>query len=289
MIAALRILAEAATYRLGRLEMANIFAGLTIAVALGMSSFETLVRVLFLFLLNVLALLGNDCFDVDQDVVSRHRDPAKPSFLKAHMKEAVAAQIALGLALAAFALFWSRGLLIVFVLGEGNCLLYSWRLKRVAFLDVLSIALWGLVMPAACFPLDSALGWCLSLQLFFFSATFELMQVMRDREEDLRHGVTTTAVRLGHRGSVLFLRIVLMASAAYGILFIHRFVGIGILAALLLPVRQGDEARAWTRLRVVLGLVWLVLVGWILVKGETYGLVTGVSVEDTIAWMTVVR
>jgi hypothetical protein len=75
LIPALRILFEVAVYRLRRLEMANIFAGLTIALALGLSAAETVVRVVFLLLLNVLALLGNDCFDVDQDMVSPQRYP----------------------------------------------------------------------------------------------------------------------------------------------------------------------------------------------------------------------
>lgn len=289
MIPALRILFEVAVYRLRRLEMANIFAGLTIALALRLSVTQTVVRVVFLLLLNVLALLGNDCFDVDQDMVSPRRDPEKPRYLKAHMKEALWAQVVLGLVLAVFALVWSRGLFVAFVLGEANCLLYSWKLKRMPGVDVLSIAVWGVVMPMACFPLDSLLGWCLAGQLFLFSGTFELMQVMRDREEDVTHQVTTTAVALGHRGSVVFLRIVLAAAAVYGVLFVHRYLSVAVLAALLLPVRRGDEARAWTRLRFVLGSVWLLVIGWILVTGGTDGIVARVAVGDVVSWLAVVR
>ncbi len=288
MIVVLRILYEVAAYRFQRLEMANIFAGLSIAVALRLPVVEMAVRVVFLLLLNVLALLGNDCFDVDQDMVSPQRDPAKPRFLKEHMSEAVWAQVILGLMLAGFALWWSRGMLLALVLGEANCLLYSWKLKRMPLLDVLSIAVWGVVMPMACFPLDFTLGWYLVGQLFFFSGAFELMQVMRDREEDVRHGVETTAVRLGHQGSVAFQRIVLVAAATFGILFVHRIIGIGILAALLLPIRRGEEARAWTQLRVALGIVWLMLIVWILWTGSTDGLVASIPASSTISGLLVV-
>jgi 4-hydroxybenzoate polyprenyltransferase len=289
MTVALRILWDAALYRFRRYEMANIYAALSISIAIGLSVHEAAYRVVFLALLNVLALLGNDCFDVEQDLLTPGRDPAKPRFLRAHMPEAVAAQVAVGVLLAVAAAAWSRGLLVVLVLGEANCLLYSWKLKRIPLLDVASIGLWGLVMPMAGFPLDSSMGWCLALQLMFFSAAFELMQVMRDREVDVAHGVTTTAVRLGHRRSVLFLRLVIVAAAAFGVLVVHRWICLGILASLLVPVREGSAARAWNHLRVALGVVWLAVIAWVVATGSTDGLVASVGVGDSIGWLEVAR
>lgn len=289
MMAAIRILADVAVFRLKRFEMANIFAALSISIAIQLPVHEVVFRVVFLFLLNVLALLANDCFDVEQDLASPNRDPEKPRFLEAHMREAVVAQVVLGALLALAALTWSRGLLVAFVLGEANCVLYSWKLKRIAYMDVLSIALWGLVMPLAGFPLDSLLGWCLAFQLFFFSGAFELMQVMRDRVEDERHGVPTTAVRLGHRRSVVFLRVVLVVAAAFGILFVHRWICLGLVAALLVPVPRGAEAAAWNHLRLVLGLVWLAVIAWILVTGATAGILATISTGDAVPWLGAIR
>ena len=67
-LAALRIVAAVVGYRLRKLEMANLVAALSIAIALRLPWPEVAYRTAFAFFLNALVYLNNDYIDVD-DVI----------------------------------------------------------------------------------------------------------------------------------------------------------------------------------------------------------------------------
>lgn len=271
MLAPFKVLFDVAAFRLRKLEMANMFAAVAIMLALRLPLAEMAVRVLFGFLLNLLAYLTNDYCDVDQDLASPNKDQVKARYLKDHMGAALGVQIALVLIMVGIALWWSPGLLVALVAGGGICWVYSWKLKRLPYVDVLAMITWGAAMPLIGFPLDVALGWVLVGQLALFSACFESIQVIRDHDEDVASGVRTTAVRLGVPATKVLLRVLMVSSAAYAALLIHRWIGLLLLVSLVLPLKQERAGVYWNRQRAIMGVVWLALVAWLWLYGETDG------------------
>jgi 4-hydroxybenzoate polyprenyltransferase len=289
MYAAFKIFFDVAYFRLRRLEMANLAGAGAIMLALRMDWFDAGVRLAFGGLLNVLAYLTNDYFDVDQDLASPNKDHAKAAFLKAHMRAALWAQIALAVILAAAGLAWSPGLVVALATGAGICWLYSWKLKHMPYLDVVAMIIWGLTMPLVGFPLDSVLGWCLIGQLGLSSAVFESIQVIRDYDEDARSGVRTTAVRLGERGTLVLVRALMVLVSAYATCMTSRFIGPLLLLALCVPLRKGGADRYWNRIRLVLGLGWLAIVGWVFWTGSSDGLLFSVGPERAIPCLSFLK
>ncbi len=180
MPAALKIIVNVAVFRLKKLEMANMFAAVAIMLALRLDWDDMALRFGFGLLLNLLAYLTNDYCDVDQDLASPNKNTKSVRFLKEHMGAALGAQIGLAVVLAGIAIWWSPGLLVALVAGAGICWVYSWKLKRLPYVDVLAMITWGAAMPLVGVPLDSALGWILLGQLALFSACFESIQVIRE-------------------------------------------------------------------------------------------------------------
>jgi 4-hydroxybenzoate polyprenyltransferase len=289
MWAALRILADVAIFRLRKLEMANMFAAAAIMLALGLAWGEMAVRFGFGILLNLLAYLTNDYYDVDQDLSSPNKDQRKARYLKDHMGAALCAQIFLALFLAAVALAWSPGLLAPLVLGAGICWVYSWKLKRLPYVDVLSMIVWGVTMPMVGFPVDSVLGWVLVGQLALFSACFESIQVIRDHDEDVASGVRTTAVRLGIPATSVLLRVFMVLSAAWAVLLIQRWAGAVLLLALLVPLDRARVDTYWNRQRLLMGVAWLGLVGWVFWTGSTDGWIAQVGRDAAIGPLAFAR
>jgi 4-hydroxybenzoate polyprenyltransferase len=269
--AAIRILGDVVWYRLARLEMANLGGAVSVMVALRLSLADIAVRTSFAFLLNVLAYTTNDYCDIERDLASG-RANEKTRFLADHRGAALGAQAVLVLVLAGIALWWSPGLTLAIVAGAGLCWLYSAKLKRVAYVDVVLMGLCGAGMALVAVPLDRALGWYLVAQLGVFSACFELIQVLRDREEDERNGVFTTAVRLGEARTLAFLRLMMVASALYASLTLNRFVGPVLVFAVLVPFDSAHADRYWNRVRLVFGLAWLGIVSWVAASGNANGL-----------------
>jgi 4-hydroxybenzoate polyprenyltransferase len=271
MPAPLKVLLDVAVFRLKKLEMANIPTAVAIMVALGLGWVDMGVRFCFGLLLNILAYLTNDYYDVDQDLESPNKDHAKARYLKEHMRAAAGAQIGLAVFLGAVALAWSPDLIAALVTGGGICWIYSWKLKRYPYVDVFAMIIWGITMPLVGLPLERALGWLLLGQAALFSACFESIQIIRDYDEDAAKGVRTTAVRLGIPGTRILLYGFMLVSAAYAALFIHRYVGLALFACPLLPLDTKNVAAYWNRQRLVMGVALLALIGWIVWTGHTDG------------------
>jgi 4-hydroxybenzoate polyprenyltransferase len=275
-IAALRIVADVLAYRLRKLEMANLVGAIAIMVALRLPWSEVAGRTGFAALLNLVVYLNNDYCDIEQDLASG-RASAKTRFLSEHRRTAVVVQVALGLVLAALAVGFRPGLLVAGLLGGGICWAYSARLKRMPFADIGAMAAWGLGMTLVAVPLDDPLGWALVVELGLFSAVFETIQVIRDHDDDRARGVTTTAVHLGPSRTLVLARAFMVVAALYGLAVLHRYFALLELAAPLVPFTPRDPGRYWTRVRLVLGLAWLGILGAAFVHGESWGWVVSVA------------
>lgn len=239
--------------------MFNLFAALSIMVALRGRPQDIVVRFLFAFVLNVLVYLINDYFDVEIDLQTESRERGKVVFLKEHRAQARVLMVAVFLGLAVWASIYDPGLLVPLAGGAGICWLYSARLKHVPIADVVSMTFWGLFMPMAGIFLDSRNGWLLIGQLALFSSCFETIQTLRDRESDRLAGTATTAVYLGERGTKILLRALFLVNALYGILLLHRIFGLFFLVAAALPVLPGKMDAYWNRVRLIFGLTWLAM------------------------------
>jgi 4-hydroxybenzoate polyprenyltransferase len=269
MRAAFKILVDVLAYRLRKLEMANMVAAIAIMLALRLPARELAVRTGYALLLNLLAYLTNDYYDVEHDLAGG-REPDKTRFLAAHRREALGAQLGLAALLLAIGVLTYPGLILAAVAGAGICWAYSARLKHRAYADVIAMTLWGVAMPLVAVPLESRLGWALVLQLGLFSACFELIQVMRDHDEDRARGIETTAVRLGQTRTLTLARVMMLLSAAYAILVLQRWFGLLLLAAPLVPVGR-DVSRYWNRIRMTLGVVWLATLVWVFFTSASAG------------------
>lgn len=273
MLSGLKIVIEVVAYRLRKLEMANLAAAVAIAVALGLGPIEVAWRTLFAFLLNVLVYLNNDYLDVGMDLHSTGKDAEKTKYLAEHLRAALVAQLVLSAVLVAFALALDPGLLIALVIGGGICIVYSAYLKRTPFMDIPAMMIWGLGMPLCGVPWRNVLGWCMALQLGWFSGVFESIQVMRDADDDALEGVRTTGVVLGKERTLLLARVLMIVSTAYAALVLQPLAAAVTAVALVLPFSPDKVARYWTQVKLVYGIAWLVICAWVFVYGKSAGLV----------------
>lgn len=256
---AFKLVADVVVYRIRKREMANLFAAFSIMIALHNEILDIFMRLLFALVLNTLVYLINDYYDVDIDFQSGSRDKSKVAFLRNHRAHARFAMVFMFLTLAAWAGVYYPGLALPLVGGAGICWLYSARLKHIPFADITSMIFWGGIMPTAGIFLDSLCGWLLAAQLALFSACFETIQVLRDRESDSRAGMRTTAVYLGEEKTEGLLRVLLCLNALYCIAVLHKIFGLFLFVAILLPISARKMDEYWNRTRLVFGLVWLAL------------------------------
>ena len=280
--AAARIVAEAVVFRLRNLEMANLAGAVSIALALRLPWTEVLFRTLFAFVLNALVYLNNDWFDAPEDLRAPGRDDPKTRFLADHMESALAAQLALGVVLAAAGLAFDPGLLLALLVGGGICVWYSHSLKRLPYVDVLAMAVWGLGMPMCGFPLDRTLGWCLALQLAAFAAVYETLQVMRDAPADAAAGIRTSGVVLGVARTRRLSRGLMVVASGLAAVVLHPLAGVVAAGALLVPLDGTDVERRWTQVKAIYAAAWLLAVAWIWLTGASAGLLVSVAAAPSI-------
>ncbi|MCA9681846.1 MAG: UbiA family prenyltransferase [Myxococcales bacterium] len=258
MPAALKILLDVATFRLRRLEMANIAGALAIAVACHASLAEIGYRGAFALLLNLLVYLNNDWYDLDDDLASAAKDQRKNAYLAANLGAGLRAQIGLLGVLAVMAWAFGGGLWLPLIAGGGVCWAYSAGLKRIPICDVLAMVAWGVAMPMVGLAPGHPEGWLLLGQLGLFSGVFESIQVIRDHDTDAAAGVRTTAVVLGPARARLLVRAMMIAAGLYAGFCFSWWIAPLPLAAALIPMPDGDVGGSyWNRVRVTLGLAMI--------------------------------
>jgi 4-hydroxybenzoate polyprenyltransferase len=282
MLAAFKIVAEVVIYRLKKLEMANMAAAASIAVALGLSIPDVAARVAFAFFLNALVYLNNDYIDVNIDLHSSDKDTTKARYLADNIRAALWAQVLMAAGLAGAAALYDPGLLVALFVGGGICWWYSAVLKRRPFVDILAMMVWGVTMPLCGVPLASVLGWCMAAQLGLFSGVFESIQVMRDAEDDAEEeNVRTTGVVLGPKKTLALARAIMVSVTAYALLVMHPIAGALSAAAFAVPFHEDRIAQYWTRVKLVYGITWLFICAWVFLYGQSSGLLWSIPRSPT--------
>lgn len=276
-VAGLNIVASTIAYRIRKLEMANMVAAASLAVAFRMSVVDIAVRVLFAFLLNALVYLNNDYIDVAIDLQSGGKDAEKSRYLAQNMKAAMWAQLMMLAALAVLSFFYDPGLLVPLLAGGGICWWYSAKLKHSPPWDIVAMMIWGVTMPLVGAPVTSLLAWALALQLGLFSGVFETIQVMRDAEEDAKEGVRTTGVVLGTKRAGHLARALMVLCTVYALLVLHPLAAGITLVALFIPCRDDAIEQYWTRIKLIYGVAWLLLCGWVFMEQKSSGLLWSID------------
>jgi len=262
-IAALKIIASVIAYRIRKLEMANLAAAGSIAVALRLPLLDIGARTLFACMLNALVYLNNDYIDLHLDLQSADKDRSKAEYLASHMRSALYAQWFLAALLTAFALCYDRSLFIPLIVGGGICVWYSAQLKHWPYWDIAAMIIWGASMPLCGVPHGKTTGWLMALQLGLFSGVFETIQVMRDADNDSAHGVCTTGVALGTARTLHLARAQMSMCSVYAALLLHPISAALSALALCIPFSEHAVERYWTRVKLVYGVSWLALCAWV--------------------------
>lgn len=277
--AALKIASDVLIFRLRKLEMANLGAGAAIAFSLGLPFGTVVWRTLFGLVLNVLVYLNNDYIDVAVDLQSGNKDAEKSRFLQDNIRAALLAQLTLLALLAAAAFIFDHGLLLPLFAGGGVCLWYSAQLKRQPIVDVLAMIVWGVTMPMCGVPLAQivGIGGAMCLFMGLVSGVFECIQVMRDADEDALEGLRTTGVVLGHRGTLILTRVLMVLCTVYALLVLQPIAAAISAAALLLPLKMNQQEAYWKRVKLVYGVAWLVICGFVYFTGQSQGLLWAIS------------
>jgi len=287
-LAALRIIWEAALYRVKRREANNLLTSASLMFALGLGAVDLAYRTLFAALLNVFIYLQNDYYDIELDLASPQNDQAKAGYIAEHRGAARGALAGLAALLILLALLHSSVLLVAFVVNAAIVLVYSAWLKRWPLVDVAMMGLWGITMAMVALPLGSlpfgieaalpgalripalsagaaatpaqiALAWKLLVLLGLLCSAFEVIQVVRDEPGDRETKIVTTAVLLGTRGAGWLFRAILVGTAVYGALGIGAPIALALLVAVALPLTPARADRTWDLCRVLFGLTWVAI------------------------------
>jgi 4-hydroxybenzoate polyprenyltransferase len=283
MLAGFRIVLAVLVYRLKNLEMANMAAALSIALALKLSPVEVIVRTGYIFVLNALVYLNNDYLDVEIDLKSADKSKSNARFLADHMRAALGAQLVLVALLVGAAVIFDLGLLVPLIGGGGICWWYSAKLKHMPAMDILAMIIWGVTMPLCGTPITNVLGLAMTLMLGLFSGVFESIQVMRDADEDAEEGVRTTGVVLGKKRTLMLARVLMVVCTVYAALYMHPAAAAVSAVALFIPFTESNIERYWTRVKLVYGVSWLVICAWVWFHGESSGLLASIRPSETSA------
>lgn len=268
MLAGLRIIAGVVVYRIRKLEMANLAGAGSIAVALHLPIIDIVIRTLFCFVLNALVYLNNDYIDIQIDLNSADKDAEKSRYLAENRGAALFAQWFLVFLLALVCIFYDYGLFVPLVLGGGVCWWYSAQLKHRPFLDIIAMIIWGVTMPLSGSPVTNTTGLLMAMQLGLFSGVFETIQVMRDADEDAEEGVRTTGVVLGKRRTLLLAKAQMIACTAYAAAVMQPWAAGVSLLALAIPFHADKVEQYWTRVKLVYGVTWLIIVAVVFFTGR---------------------
>ena len=95
-------------------------------------------------------------------------------------------------------------------------------------------------------------------------------------------------MRLGIPATRIILRVFMVAVAAYAVLVLHRWIGVALLAALLVPLDPSRADRYWNHIRLIMGLGWLAILGWVYWTGAADGLLGAIdrsAVIPSLGWI----
>jgi len=261
-----KLLSDAIIDRLKRMEANSLLTNLMILIAFKFGFIHILIRMAFTFFMNALVYFINDFIDVEIDLASEEKDHTKALYIKEHKRTAFALIVCTSALLLVLALLYSKSVCFGVILSLLIIFLYTDYFKNMPIFDILGCLVWGMAMAWPAIPDFSPQGIKLIFLIGLFTATFEVVQCVKDYEFDLKYNLRTTPIVIGIPNAFLLLRCLYVLAALYTVFMLHEIIG----AVLLIPIffsTQQKMADYWMKLRVVYGGVWIIIMariffGW---------------------------
>ena len=251
-----KLLSQAIVDRLKRREANSLLTNLMLLVSFHFGFVHILIRLAVTFFLNVLVYFINDFIDVEIDLANKEKDHAKALYIKKHKRTAFALIVCSSALFLMLTLLYSKSVCFGVILALLIIFLYTDYFKKMAYFDVIGCFVWGISMAWAAIPDFSLQGIKLILLIGIFTASFEVVQCIKDYDSDKQSDLTTTPIVIGIPNAFLLVRSLFALSMVYTVFILHEIQGVFLLIPIFFSSDQKMDAY-WMKLRVVFGLVWI--------------------------------
>jgi 4-hydroxybenzoate polyprenyltransferase len=261
-----RLLSGAIIDRLKRREANSLITNFMLLLAFHFGITDVALRMAVTFVLNVLVYFINDFIDVEIDLANEKKDHAKALYIKAHKRTAFALIVCLTAALLILTLLYSQSVCLGVILALLIIFLYTDYFKNMAYFDIIGCFVWGLSMAWPAIPDFSPKGIRLILLIGIFTASFEVVQCIKDYDSDKKYNLRTTPIVIGIPKAFLLARSLYVLATIYTVFILGEIQGLLLLVPILFRTDQKMDAY-WMKLRVVYGIVWVTIMvrlyfGW---------------------------
>jgi len=262
-----RLLSDAIIDRLRRREANSLVTNFMLLLAFHFGIVHILIRMAVTFVLNVLVYFINDFIDVDIDLANEKKDHTKALYIKEHQRTAFALIVCMSAALLILTLLYSKSVCLGVILALLIIFLYTDYFKNMAYFDIIGCFVWGVSMAWPAIPDFSLQGIKLILLIGIFTASFEVVQCIKDYDSDRKYDLRTTPIVIGIPRAFLLARSLYVLATVYTVFVLGEIQGVLLLVPMFFGTGQKMETY-WMKLRVVYGIVWITIMvrlyfGWV--------------------------
>ncbi len=262
-----RLLSDAIVDRLKRREANSLITNFMLLLSFHFGILDIAIRMAVTFVLNVLVYFINDFIDVEIDLANKEKDHSKALYIKGHKRTAFALIVCVSAVLLILTLLYSKSVCIGVILSLLIIFLYTDYFKNMAYFDVIGCFVWGVSMAWPAIPDFSLEGIKLILLIGIFTASFEIVQCIKDYDSDKKYDLRTTPIVIGIPKAFLLARAMYVLATVYTVFVLGEIQGILLLLPILFTTDQKMDAY-WMKLRVVYGIVWITIMvrlffGWV--------------------------
>ena len=261
-----RLLSDAIIDRLRRKEANSLITNFMLLLSFHFGVVDLAIRMAVTFVLNVLVYFINDFIDVEIDLANKEKDHSKALYIKAHKRTAFALIVCVSAVLLILTLLYSKSVCIGVILALLIIFLYTDYFKNMAYFDIIGCFVWGVSMAWPAIPDFSLEGIKLILLIGIFTASFEIVQCIKDYDSDSKYDLRTTPIVIGIPKAFLLARSMYVLATVYTVFVLGEIQGILLLLPILFTTDQKMDAY-WMKLRVLYGIVWITIMvrlffGW---------------------------
>jgi 4-hydroxybenzoate polyprenyltransferase len=187
-------------------------------------------------------------------------------YIKGNKRTAFALIVCLTAALLILTLLYSKSVCLGVILALLIIFLYTDYFKNMPYLDIFGCFVWGVSMAWPAIPDFSLEGIKLILLIGVFTASFEVVQCIKDYDSDKKYDLRTTPIVIGIPRAFMLARAMYVLATVYAVFVLGEIQGVVLLVPLFFSTDQKMDAY-WMKLRVVYGIVWITIMvrlffGW---------------------------
>jgi 4-hydroxybenzoate polyprenyltransferase len=160
--------------------------------------------------------------------------------------------------LLAVTLLYSKSVCLGVIMALLIIFLYTDYFKNMAYFDIIGCFVWGVSMAWPAIPDFSLEGIKLIVLIGIFTASFEIVQCIKDYESDKKYNLETTPIVIGIPRAFLLARALYVLAALYTVFVLGELQGVLLVVPAFFRTDQKMDAY-WMKLRVVYGIVWLTI------------------------------